>query len=632
MKMHKINWKQSTAMGIATVMTVLQVTELNVQAAPPAVLVDETAYINLDYYGGIEEVNIVKGCTLNGNTKITDYGNYENVVNMTNNVKPTIENGKVIWDLSGHDEDRFYFECRSDELAKELPWNIDVSYRLNGKECKAEELAGAEGMVTLLINVDPNEKADAYYQNNMILSAAVLVDMDKDNYSLEAPGAQLQTMGTKKMVLFMALPGETGDFRIDIGTKSFENTGVMFVMMPATLSSLDRISDIREVKDTVRDSMDAMSDSADVILDNLVLMKEGLEETQTGLRAAQEAKKTYDAGKDQVKSDADAAIDSLDGIRDSLMLLSAQTAIEKADYIDAMEQLETIRQSIYEMDEYLEDMEEASGDLEDSMKKLRHKMKDGLGETEEDVEDAIEELLDIYRDTGDETDKGNLQIGAEVGYLANFAGVITRGTIPVLEDTEGVVHELENLLAKASEVINEGYSLGGHMTQDYKDHILMLLDETQQFIDSSTMSVVAVQQSLRSMRALMDATEDSLDTAIDSSLSGMIGIVNSGIGIAGGSETFRNAKNVMKDAVDDELDELEEDSNILEIDTSEAFPSFTSAKNAAPQSIQVIMRTAEISIDDDVDYSVDIERAAADVGIWGRIKAVFAEIKSWFVK
>lgn len=630
--MRKRNWKQHTAVGMAAVLTALSVPGQRVQAAPPAVQVDETAYINLDYYGGIEEVNIVKGCTLNGNTIITDYGNYDKVENMTNGAEPVLEKGKVVWDLTGQEEDRFYFECRSDALAKELPWSIDVTYRLNGKECKAEELAGAEGMVSMLIDVMPNEKAEEYYKNNMILSAAVLVDMDKDNYSLEAPGAQLQTMGTKKMVLFMALPGETGDFRIDIGTKKFENTGIMFVMMPATLSSLDRINDIRDVKEKVRDSVDAMSESADVILDNLVAMKDGLEETQTGLRAAQEAKKTYDAGRDQVKSDADAAIDSLDGIRDSLMLLSAQTAIEKADYVDAMEQLETIRQSIYEMNEYLEDMEDASGDLEDSMKKLRHKMKDGVNETEDDVKDAIRELASIYGGTGDDTDAGNLQIGAEVGYLADFAGVITRGTIPVLEDTEGVVHELENLLAKGREVINEGYSLGGHMTQDYKEHILMLLDETQQFIDSSTMSVVAVQQSLRSMRSLMDATQDSLDKAIDSSLSGMIGIVNSGIGIAGGSETFRNAKNTMKDAVDNELDELEEESNILEIDTSKEFPSFTSSKNAAPKSIQVIMRTAEISVDDDVDNSVDIEKAAADVGVLGRIKAVFREIKSWFVK
>lgn len=630
--MQKINWKRSTAVSMAAILTALAVPAQTLQAAPPTVQVDETAYINLDYYGKIEEVNIVKGCTLNGNTKITDYGEYDKVVNMTNDVKPLVENGKIVWDLDGHEEERFYFECRSDVLAKELPWKIDVTYRLNGKECAAENLAGAEGMVSLLLDVVPNEKADEYYRNNMILSAAMLVDMDKDNYSLEAPGAQLQTMGTKKMVLFMALPGESGNFRIDIGTKNFENTGIMFVMMPATLSSLDRINDIREVKETVRDSVDAMSESADVILDNLVTMKDGLEQTQTGLRAAQEAKKIYDEGRGQVKSDADAAIDSLDAIRDSLLLLSAQTAIEKADYTDAMEQLEVIRQSIFEMDEYLEDMEEASGDLEDSMKKLRHKMKDGVDETEDDVKDAIKALTRIYGSTGDDTDLGNLQVGAEVGYLAEFAGVLTRGTIPVLEDTEGIVHELENLLAKASEVIHEGYTLGGHMTQDYKEHILMLLDETQQFLDSSMMSVVAVQQSLRSMRALMEATEGSLDKAIDSSLSGMIGIVNSGIGIAGGSETFRNAKNTMKDAVDKELDDLEEESNILEIDTGKEFPSFTSAKNAAPKSIQVIMRTAEISADDEVDYSVDIEKASADIGVFGRIKAVFYKIKSWFVK
>ena len=58
---------------------------------------------------------------------------------------------------------------------------------------------------------------------------------------------------------------------------------MMIMMVPATLSSLDRISDIREVKDKVRDSMDAMSDSADVILDNLVTMKGALEETQKGV-------------------------------------------------------------------------------------------------------------------------------------------------------------------------------------------------------------------------------------------------------------------------------------------------------------------------------------------------------------
>ena len=507
-----------------------------------------------------------------------------------------------------------------------------MTYKLNGQECDAKELAGAQGMVTMLIEAQPNRNAPAYYRNNMILTVASLVDMDKDNYSLEAPGSQLQTLGTKKAVIFMALPGEEGTFRIDIGTNSFESIGLMFFMVPATLSSLDRIGDIREVKDKVRDSMDAMSDSADVILDNLSEMKGSLEETQKGVREAQKAKATFDAGEDTVKSDADAAINSLDGIINSLILLSAQTAIEKEDYIDAMERLETIRNSIYEMDEYLKDMEDASKDLEDSMKKLRHTIKDGAGDTEEEIEDVIENLKEIYGQTGDPGDLGNLQVGAEIGYLGSFAGTLSKSSVPVLENTEGVVHELENLTNKASEVLNESYTLGGHMTQDYKEHVLMLLDETQQFLDSGMVSVSATQTALRSMRSLMDATEVSMDAAIDSSLSGMIGILDSGIGIAGGSEIFRDAKDTMKNAVDDELDELEDETNILNIDTQEEFPSFTSGKNATPESIQIIMRTAEISIEDDVDNTIDLEKEPEDIGIWGRLKAVFVKIYHWFVK
>ena len=287
--MYRKETMRMMAMGMTAIFAFGMVSS-DLQAAPPQVKVDESVYVNLDHYGAVEEVNIVKGCMLNGNTTFVDYGSYETVVNMSNHAVPLVENEKVTWDLGDQQEERFYFECRTQELSQELPWTLDVTYKLNGKECKAEELAGASGMVTMLIDVQANEKAPEYYKNNMILTVATLVDMDQDNYSLEAPGSQLQTLGTKKAVLFMALPGEDGTFRIDIGSNSFESIGLMFMMVPATLSSLDRLADIREVKDKVRDSMDAMSDSADVILDNLSAMKGSLEETQKGLKKAQEAK------------------------------------------------------------------------------------------------------------------------------------------------------------------------------------------------------------------------------------------------------------------------------------------------------------------------------------------------------
>ncbi|MCI6629645.1 MAG: hypothetical protein MSH20_02390, partial [Lachnospiraceae bacterium] len=289
------------------------------------------------------------------------------------------------------------------------------------------------------------------------------------------------------------------------------------------------------------------------------------------------------------------------------------------------QQLEVIRQSIYEMDDYLEDMEDATKDLQGSMKDLRHEIKDGQGDTEEKIEDLIRSIYG----SGTATD---YYLATEVGVFASFAGAVMKKTAPMIEDSEALVHEIENITCKASEVLNESYALGGHMTNEYKDHVLELLDMTQAFMDSTNASVAATQQALRSMRSLMDATEKSMDTAIASSLDGMIGIIDSGIGISGGSETFRDAKNVMHDAVSDELDEIEDETNILNIDTEQEFPSFTSGKNDTPESIQVIMRTEEISIDDDDDNTVDIEEEPVDIGLWGRIKAIFAKLFGWLFK
>ena len=132
--MRRINRKRAAALGMTAILAFGTVSA-DLQAAAPQVRVDESVYVNLDYYGGVDEVNIVKGCMLNGNTEIVDYGDYKEVINMSNGAAPTLEGGKVTWDLSGQKDERFYFECKTDTLTQELPWNLDVTYKLNGKEC-----------------------------------------------------------------------------------------------------------------------------------------------------------------------------------------------------------------------------------------------------------------------------------------------------------------------------------------------------------------------------------------------------------------------------------------------------------------------------------------------------------------
>lgn len=82
-----------------------------------------------------------------------------------------------------------------------MPWTFDVSYKLDGIPIKAEKLSGAKGLVEITVHAVPNTKASDYYKNNMMLMVTTGIDMDKIN-SIDAPGAQIQSFGSYKIVLF----------------------------------------------------------------------------------------------------------------------------------------------------------------------------------------------------------------------------------------------------------------------------------------------------------------------------------------------------------------------------------------------------------------------------------------------
>ena len=161
-------------------------------------------YVNLDYYGTATQINVVKGCTTNGLTEYTDYGTYDKVVNMTDDTAPEIGDGTVTWKLPEKNS-RFYYQCTMPKNSVDLPWTFDVSYKLNGVEADASKLAGASGLVEVNVKATPNEKAKAYYKNNMVLTVLVPVDMEKC-YSVDAPGAQVQSVGSYQAAMFAALP------------------------------------------------------------------------------------------------------------------------------------------------------------------------------------------------------------------------------------------------------------------------------------------------------------------------------------------------------------------------------------------------------------------------------------------
>lgn len=345
-------------------------------AAPKAVSADETMYVNLDWYGQPEAVNVVKGCSLNGLRSFTDYGTYLNVENMSTMDAPEISGDQVKWNLSQDAGERFYYKCAMDPEQVELPWNFDISYKLNGVPANADELAGASGLVEIHIEAEPNARARLYDRNNMLLAAAVPVDMSKCR-SVEAEGAQTQSLGDTTAVVFTALPGEKGDYTVRIGTDSFETVGVILSMFPGTLEDLEHIKDLKEAKDTWQDAGDELYDSLEQMALSVEDMREGVELAQSGAAAAERARQKWSGPKDSILAGNDQALASLSALSSQMekMVPHLETAKDAAEVIHSS----------------MNDIVTTLGEMQEPLRKLHTRLR-GIKSGASGVAEALPEL------------------------------------------------------------------------------------------------------------------------------------------------------------------------------------------------------------------------------------------------
>ena len=54
----------------------------SVAIAAPTIDKTESVYVNLDYYGAVEQIHVSNDCVLTGQNEIVDFGVYENITNL----------------------------------------------------------------------------------------------------------------------------------------------------------------------------------------------------------------------------------------------------------------------------------------------------------------------------------------------------------------------------------------------------------------------------------------------------------------------------------------------------------------------------------------------------------------------
>ena len=704
--------------------------------APAAVETDETMYVNLDVYGKAQKVNVVKSCSLNGVTDFTDYGNYLAVENMSTQDEPQLGEGEVVWKLPPDRRERFYYKCTLDQEQTALPWNFDVSYKLNGVPTDGEKLAGASGLVEIHIKAEPNEQADLYYRNNMLLLVAVPVDMSKC-FSVEAEGSQTQNMGELTAVVFTALPGEEGDYTVRIGSDSFETTGVIMAMTPGTVEDLEHIKDLKEAKDTWQDAGDELYDSLEQMAQSIEDMRGGVDQMQSGLNAAENARQKWSSSKDAILAGNDRSLESLMAMSGQLETLvpHLQTAKEEAEIVHKSmgdivgtlgemqeplgklyTRLRNIKSSTASMGEQLPDLRDDLSYLIETNASFQVQTTEALealgqliGELEEYDDEALEievpeieipeaqgeeeleepevsepegsekpeeseeqekpegseepEAPDASEPEKDENLEINEPENENTGSQTISRAVVPKAQIekrevPFVASSGSQLQQLMQMLRKIDKDSRKFTQTAGNLMEDISDSaqysadlvdnmdfliedltalydsldtyypdLQSALDDLSALTERTTEALNSTTDTLTLVQNTLKASSDEIDVAAKDSLMASMELLNKSLNVLDSTAGIRRAGRTMKDVIDSQLDKFDTENRFLFMDPDAEKVSFTSSKNPEPRTLQVVLRTDEISLENEEHKTLDAETEEPEVSPLKRMWNVL--VKMW---
>ena len=251
-------------------------------------LKDETVYVFGDAEGNVSDV-IVNEWLKNpeGKDVLTDNSELKDIENV-NGYETCVQNGnELTWEADGAD---IVYQGRSEA---KLPVEVKVSYKLDGKDISAEDIAGKSGKVTVRFDYINNSKEGDIYTPFSMATGLVL---DSDNFSnVKAVNGKVVSDGDRYIVIGLGMPGLTESLGIDevedIIPEYFEMTAdaenfnfdmAMTVATTDMFRSEDKIN-VSELEDTLDDMASQYGDGMDKLTDGIVEYTNGVVQLGDGI-------------------------------------------------------------------------------------------------------------------------------------------------------------------------------------------------------------------------------------------------------------------------------------------------------------------------------------------------------------
>lgn len=178
---------------------------------------EEVVYVMTDAQGKVDSVNVVN---IFGKGDVTDYGDYSAVKMLTSTDAISQEGDKITFTT---EQDKVYYQGTLENA--QIPWNIQITYFLDGKEISPEKLAGKSGALKIHTQITQNKKCTTDFYDNYALQASFTLST-KQCENITAEDATLANVGEDKQISYTVLPGKGLEADITADVTDFEMDAV----------------------------------------------------------------------------------------------------------------------------------------------------------------------------------------------------------------------------------------------------------------------------------------------------------------------------------------------------------------------------------------------------------------------
>ena len=192
-----------------------------------------------------------------------------------------------------------------DAGTKELPWEVTISYCLNGKPVTAEELAGKKGKLDLSVDIKKGSGNTDFFDDLTLIVKITLDTARCRNISCE--GGSVSFAGLTSVIAGYALPGKGLSMRLSADVLSFEMPAMEITAMNISTDTGFRFDD-SAIRNEI-DSLKALEE--ELSSDDFTIPVPDTAALTEAARKLEEGTKTLSEGADELSNAVEEAADAV---------------------------------------------------------------------------------------------------------------------------------------------------------------------------------------------------------------------------------------------------------------------------------------------------------------------------------